>query len=334
MKNITTIDISTKTIFKIIFSLVLIWLVIQLKLLVILLFIAFIIATAVRPLVKTLENYKIKKGFAVAIIYVIMLALLVILLYLTIKPLGLQMIDLAENLPTILDNAQNNIPFLASFDLQAIMNSLIDTLKSSGQGLVLSAAGVAADVATSMLTAIVISLYLVLDMDRMTANLIKFVPKDNRERVMTNYRKIEDQVGAWLRGQLFLMFLIGIITYIILKILGIPFALPLSIFAGLMEILPLIGPIIYSSVIVIVALTVGPLTAILSAIFGFIVQSVEAHILVPQIMKKAVGLSPVTTILAILAGGTLMGIIGALLAVPITAVISAIVEDIFLKGKE
>lgn len=337
MKRTTLFDIKFSAIFKVLLIIFLIWAFIQLKALVISLFIAFIIATAIRPLVQKFKEYKVPQGVSVAGIYIILILFIGTMIYVVGKALTQQLIEFGRNLPTIISTLQTSIPFFAQFDLSSYTTNLSSNLQSLGSdfggnlGIAVGALNSAFDVITSILTILVISLYLTLGLDRIVSNLIKFIPHINREKTMQLYVKVENQVGAWLRGQLFLMILIGILTYITLKILGIPFALPLAIFAGFMEILPIIGPLVYSAVIVLVALTVGPVTAILSVIACLIIQQLEGNVIVPVIMKKAVGLSPVTTIIAIIAGGTLMGVIGALLAVPIAAVLSAVLQDLYAK---
>jgi len=337
MKNITTLDVKFTALFKILFVMLIVWLVIQLKTLVIILFIAFIIATAVRPVVKTLEKYKFSKGLSVGIIYFLLIITIALLIYLIATPLANQLIELSKNLPTYLDSAQRDYPILNGFDLKDYFSNFTSGLNQSGKNLggslntALTAASGVFDVFTSILTILILSLYLTLGLDKIVEGLLKFIPRVNHADVMRNYNRVEEQVGAWLRGQLLLMLVIGVFTYIVLKILGVPFSLPLAIFAGLMEILPIVGPLIYSVAIILVALTVSPIIAIFAAISCVIIQQLESNLIVPGIMKKAVGLSPVATILAILAGGTLLGIIGALLAVPVTAVLSALVQDLFAK---
>jgi predicted PurR-regulated permease PerM len=335
MKNIITFDVKFSAIFKVIFSVFLIWLAIELRALVLTVFIAFIVATAIRPVVGKVQKYKIPRSISIPVIYLIIIFTFSLMIFIIGKTLTTELIALGKDLPSIINNLQSQIPFFAQFDLSSYTENTSTALASLGKdfggniNLALKAFNNVFDIFTSLLTMIVISLYLTLDLDGIMKNITKFVPKENRDQFMKIYFKVEDQVGAWLRGQLFLMLLIGVIMYIILKVLGVPFALPLAIFAGLMEILPIIGPLVFSAVMIIVAFTVSPFTAITVAIACLITQQLEAHVIVPLTMKKAVGLSPVTTIIAIIAGGTLLGVIGALLAVPIAAVISAVIQDLY-----
>ena len=131
-----------------------------------------------------------------------------------------------------------------------------------------------------------------------------------------------------MRGQLILSLLIGTTTFIGLTLLGVEYALPLAIIAGLLEVVPVIGPIISGIPAVLVALTVSPLLAVLVGGLYLAIQQVESHVIVPQVMKRAVGLNPLLVILAVSVGTRLLGISGALLAVPIAVVIQVVAKEI------
>ena len=336
MKNHTILDIKLSAIIKIVVVLAIVWVLIQLHSIIVILFIAFIVATAVRPVVKRLEGYRIPRAISIPLLYILIICVLGSLLYLIAHPFAYELSNFGHKLPETINNIQDKIPFLSGVDFAGMYSNISSKLSSSGTGLgdnlgtAFKAVTGIFDIFTSLLTIVIISLYLSLGLDEIVAGLLNFVPKEYRSKVLSNYARVEEQVGAWLRGELFLMLAIGITVFIVLKILSIPFALPLAVFAGLMEILPIVGPLVYSVAIILVALTVSPVTAVISAISCLAIQQTEGHILVPLTMKKAVGLSPVMTIIAILGGASLLGIVGALIAVPAAAVIVAIVKDIYI----
>ncbi|MBI2420934.1 MAG: AI-2E family transporter, partial [Candidatus Levybacteria bacterium] len=134
--------------------------------------------------------------------------------------------------------------------------------------------------------------------------------------------------GAWLRGQVFLSFVIGFITWISLTVVGIEYALPLALLAGMLEVIPTLGPIIAAVPAVIVAFAVSPATAALVTVVYVIIQLAENNILVPKIMQKAVGLNPVAIIVAILIGGKVLGILGALLSIPFLSVLIIVYKQL------
>jgi predicted PurR-regulated permease PerM len=148
-------------------------------------------------------------------------------------------------------------------------------------------------------------------------------PRERRNAAHAVWETVEFRLGAWSRGQLLLMFVVGLIQGIGYTLLGLPFSLLLGVWAGLAEIIPIIGPYIGAAPALMVALTRGPRDFLLVAGFAVAVNLIEANVLVPRIMAQAVGLSPLIVIVALLVGATAGGIIGALIAVPIAAAIQA-----------
>ena len=153
------------------------------------------------------------------------------------------------------------------------------------------------------------------------------------ERVKLLIVKIEEKLGAWLQGQLILSLVIGILSYIGLTLLNIPYALPLAMIAGIMEVIPVIGPIISALPAIFLALTISPFLSIAVAVMYLVIQQLENNLIVPQVMKRAVGLNPLIVILAIAIGSRLLGIAGALLAVPLAVVIQIIAAEIIEEKK-
>ena len=180
----------------------------------------------------------------------------------------------------------------------------------------------------STLTVLVVSFYLILYHDRFKQNIAQLFHKDERERVVNTLSLVDDKLGAWLSGQIVLSLFIGIITWIALSAIGLPYAVPLAILAGILEIVPTIGPIISAIPAIVVALTVSPPLAIIVALIYFGIQMIENNLLVPKIMQRAVGLNPVIVILAVMIGANLMGVIGALLAVPFVSFIMVLFRSL------
>ena len=127
-----------------------------------------------------------------------------------------------------------------------------------------------------------------------------------------------------MRGQLLLMLAIGLATFLGLILLGIPYALPLAILAGLLEIIPTLGPILAAVPAVIIALTISPGMAIVVVGLYIVIQMLENNILVPKIMQRAVGLNPVIVIIGVVIGANLLGVAGALLSIPFIALLAVL----------
>jgi predicted PurR-regulated permease PerM len=147
---------------------------------------------------------------------------------------------------------------------------------------------------------------------------------------------VEEKIGRWLVGQLALGFIIGVFYYVGLSLIGVKSALVLAVFGGFMEFIPYIGPILVGIPIIIIALSQSPLTAALALVIQIAIQQLENHVIVPKVMQKAVGLNPLVSIVALLVGAKLFGIVGMLLAIPVTTSISVVLTEIyrFRKGQK
>lgn len=286
-----------------------------------LVFIAYIIMAALHPLVEILRQTKLPKVLAVTLTFLSVLALLVLLIFPLVPFFVSQIRSLFLNLPFYLDNTAR------MFDLRIDAEQVKSFIVAEMEIISKNAFTVTSKVFGgffSTLTMFVISFYLLLDHDRIQRNITQIFPKAMQERVAQTQKQVEDKLGSWLRGQLVLSLFIGVITWIALTLLGIPFALPLALLAGILEIVPTIGPIIAAIPAVIVALSISPAMAIAVAGVYIVIQALENNILVPRIMEKAVGLNPLVIILAVIIGATLLGIAGALLAIPLVSMIVVI----------
>lgn len=285
----------------------------------ILLFLAFIIMVALNPAVTALQNrVRLPRVLATLLVYFWVLACLVGVIALVIPPLTRELYQLVVtlNLPpqiqTQMDNFDfnnfnfDNISGLAS-QIGNSVNVIFSVLSSTFSGLF------------TFFTLIVLSFYLMLERPSLYKKALWFTKDENH---IENTRKfidsIEYQLGGWVRGQLVLMLVIGFVTYIGLTLLGIPYALPLALIAGLLEIVPNIGPTIASIPAIIFGfLYGGPIVGAATIVFYVIIQQLENNLIVPKIMKDSVDVNPLVAIVTILIGLKLGGVVGALLAVPV-----------------
>lgn len=318
------IDISYKTIFFISGFLALLWALFLIRDVIILFFIAIIFMSALAPVVKQLESkLKLPKSLAIALIYVIIITIVAGLLSVVVTPLIEQTSNLALSLPATLDKLLPS----GTIDKSLLQQSLGDFSKNALAFTFLIFSNFLTFISIAVLT-----FYLLLERGKLDKLISQFA-LGHEERIKRITLKIEEKLGSWMRGQIVLSFIIGTMAYIVLFIFKIPYAMPLAILAGLMEVVPVIGPIISSIPSILIAYLISPYTALFVAISFFIIQQTESHVVVPQVMKKAVGLNPLVVILAVATGGRLLGIAGALLAVPITVVIQIITEDILREEK-
>jgi predicted PurR-regulated permease PerM len=186
----------------------------------------------------------------------------------------------------------------------------------------------------TLLTVLVFSFYFLMERRNAEGLLISWMGEAVASRVMETLRAIELKLGAWARGQIFLMFFIGILVFIGLTLLHVDYALPLAILAGILEIVPIIGPIISAAPAVVIALATSPFLALSVVAMYFIIQQIENNVVVPFVMRKSVGLSPLLTIVALMVGGKLSGFTGVFLAVPVLLVIQVLIGMFFAKQEK
>ena len=317
------IDISHRTIVFIAVFALSAWLLYVIRDLLLLLFVAVIFTSALSPAINFFVRLNLPRALGIIITYIIMFAVLGGLLASILPPLIEETGRMVTTLPPLLAEKFN----LTNFDTTLFQSELA----AFSKGLY----GFALDLFSNLLTIIflvVLSFYLLLEKENLQARAATlFIGQE--ERVKNLFVKIEDKLGAWLRGQLLLSVIIGVLVYIGLIVLGIPYALPLALFAGILEVVPVIGPIVSALPAVGLAFTISPVLAGGVTAMYFIVQQLENHVIVPQVMKRAVGLNPLVVILAIAVGGRLLGVVGGILAVPITVVAQIIVADLLKERK-
>lgn len=312
------IDISHKTIIFIAVFILGIWLIYLILDLLIILFVALILMSAIFPIVKFLNNFKVPKSLGIAFTYIIIIAIVSILLAIVVPPLVDETRKLVLTLPPHLDSVLE----VAAIDKSVLQGQLSDLSKN-----IFSITLSLFDNLLTIIFLLVVTFYLLLERENLEDKFSSlFVGRE--EKIKRSIVQIEEKLGSWLRGQLFLSLIIGSLTYIGLLILGVPYALPLAVVAGILEVVPVIGPIISAIPSVLITLTISPVLSLGVAAMYFIIQQLENNLIVPQVMKRAVGLNPLVVILAIAIGSRLLGIAGALLAVPMTVVIQIVATRI------
>lgn len=185
----------------------------------------------------------------------------------------------------------------------------------------------------SILVTVVLSFYWILEEDEIKQRLLLTLPSSARETVEELWMQIEQKVGSFLIGQSLLCLSIFVLSLIAYWIIGLPNALVLALFAGLMEAVPNIGPVIGAVPALLIALTISPITAVWVIVASIIIQQLENNLLFPRIMDRAVGVRPFVALLSLLGFTTLFGIVGAVLSIPIAAIVQ-IFLDYFLLNRE
>lgn len=317
------IDISHKTIFFIAGFIALLWVVNQIRDVIILLFVAIIFMSGLSPMVDYLTKLKIPRTISITIAYLLTIGVITVLLSIVITPLIEETRNLVQTLPQTLTHALPE----GTIDKSILQEQITDFSKNA-----LSFTLTIFNNLVALISIVVLTFYLLLERGKLDHLVSQFFV-GREERVKRITKQIEDKLGAWLRGQIALSVIISLLVYLVLSLFGVPYALPLAILAGLLEVVPVIGPIISAIPAVAIAYLVSPVLALVVALAFFVIQQLENNLIVPQVMKRAVGLNPLIVILAVAIGGKLLGIAGALLAVPITVVIQIITGDILKEEK-
>jgi predicted PurR-regulated permease PerM len=335
MQQKQSIEISLKTIWHTVFILAGAWFLFAIKDILLLLFLAIIISSSIQPIVDKLEQKKIPRTISAVIIYVLFLALLLWGVKIVFPILGTELKDLGIVLGQYLGNFgdifKNYANILSTWNFQeqldSIKNTTSDGVTQLGVNIFSNTVGVFTGLFKTMIV-MSLSFYMIVKKDGAWGFVKNVVPKKYERYTIGLIQRIQHQVGRWMIGQFILIGIIFILEYAVLSILHVPLALTLALLGGLLEIVPYIGPTLSIIPAVLIGLTISPWVAVLILIAYILIQQIENHIIIPLLMKKAVGLNPVVIILVLLVGGKLAGIAGLILAVPLAAAISVVWDDV------
>ncbi|MEN1761263.1 AI-2E family transporter [Anoxynatronum sibiricum] len=335
--------------FKLIFfmvlgALVLLWILARRALILSLLtpfFIAGVLAYALNPVVAYLIRRKFSRLQAVAALFVTLIVLLIVLSMTLLPSLGNEIRHLGEQLPqyslqwykqaeswynqrlssfAFLPDTLDQVTDFFGLDFQTVSNWLLQSLGS----LMKSVSSLVSSLVT-LVTVPVLTFYFMKDGDKIAGSVKRSVPPGSRQWVFPLARQIDDVLGGFIRGQLIVAFFVGILSGMVLLLLGIDFALILGIVAGVTNIIPYLGPFIGAIPAVLMALLTSPLQTLWVILAFTVIQQVESSVISPRIVGKRVGLHPTLVILALLMGGALWGLVGLLIAVPTAAVVRVLV---------
>lgn len=306
-----------------------------------LVYISGLIAMGFSPLVRNLErrpeddSSRFPRWFAILVIYGTIIAVFVLVALLIIPPLVAQATALWARMPDEFDRLQT---FLIRYKLMRRRITLAEAVQSAptgssanAVGTVLVALSTFAGGVFAVFTVLILSFYFLIEARAMFEYLIRFVPAGRRADVSTAIRESVVKVSAWMRAQIVLAGVMGVFAAVGLGLMGVPYFYVVALVAAVGETIPIVGPIIGGVTAVVVALTVSPQLAAIVGLYFFALHQLEANVLVPKIMERRVGVSPVAVLIALLVGGALWGIVGAILAIPTAAIISVIVEDVALE---
>ena len=322
--------IPVRTILLLLVSALAVWLLIELWAIALTVVVALILVGTLNPFVAKLQRRGMKRGWAVLWILLVLLVVASLLLLLTLPPLFDQMLELLEDAPAKRD------AFIAWLNQRPLTAPLAPLVRDAGSEHMFATVGSALLSVSSQIvmtigyaaTAIVLAFYILLDGQRSQAGLYAIVPRSHHLRLARIMLELEVIVGGYVRGQLITSVAITIFTLALLTAFQVPNALPLAVFAGLTDVIPFIGGALATTPAVIGGLAVSPTVAIIIAAVMLSYQEFESRYLVPKVYGRVLRLSATTVILALMIGGTLLGILGALLALPISAGLLMIAREL------
>jgi predicted PurR-regulated permease PerM len=327
----TTVNVSTVTILKVLVIFLLCWFLFAIRSIILLFLISIIISSAIDPLADYLYKKKFPRALSVLVVYALFLGIIAMVISLLVPPITEQFTELSQSnfYESFVSKAGGLRDSLQRLGIdETVTQNFKDFAGNLSQGIFNTTRNILTGF-VSVITVLVVSFYLSAE-ENGTKNFVKhLVPFKNQSYVLGLVNKIQKKMGSWVLGQLILSVSIFVLTYIGLLILGVDYALVLALIAGLLEIVPYIGPIISVIPAAFFAFIQNPPLALAVLILYLIVQQLENHLLVPMIMSKSVGLNPILVILGILTGGSLGGWVGAIIAVPLISGIQVFVNDFF-----
>lgn len=299
-----------------------VWLLFAVRDILLMVFISTILMSAFKPLVDQLEKFKIPRTIGILIIYALLWGMLGLGLAGIISPL----VDQTGKLLQLLPKALGSLQIFNGYQ-QEISQQLLSQIGSLPQNILHLLVGFFSNI-LNVFTTLVITFYLLLERQNLDKYLRVIFEDNQPEKILTMIAKMESRLGGWVRGELVLMLAVGAMTYLGLSLLNVKIALPLAILAALLEVVPNIGPTVSAVPAVLVALTINPIVAASTVALYLVVQILENHFLVPNIMRKAVGVNPLVSILGLMVGFRLAGPAGAVLAIPLAIVAETLVGEL------
>ena len=286
---------------------------------------ALLLVFAIEPLVKklmqqTIVNRKVPRSLAVIVSYVLLISVIALVVTIWLPPFLNEAQKLIKNLPKIL----GSVDLGDNFNLASVLPQA-----SAVSGGILTATFSIFSNLTSIFSVFIMALYLSMDWPNLKRRFVSLFPTKAEDAVLETIDDIEINLGHWLKGESILMLVVGLGCFVGLVLLDVDYPLALGLISGLLEIVPMVGPIISAVFAAIIALASNPIKAVGVVVLYIIVQQLENNVLVPKVMQKVSGFSPLVILTALLVGGEFFGVAGAVMAVPATMTLGIIIKKIF-----
>ena len=342
----TTSQVVLATVFVVCVFLIF-WLLYRLSFLIFLLFVAIVIGTALRPMVEWLQRRGLSRMMGVIIIYILLAVLAIGFLALIFPLIAEQATQLSQNLPhyygeirRALANSNNRLLQNIAFRIPEDLSLLVVTNPNTSEALLIQVTqtvfytNVVVKGILSILAVFLLAYYWTQESAQIVRAVIRLVPLHRRKETQEFLELAERKIGGYVRGQGILCLVVGLAAFIFYSLIGLPYTLVLAIFAGLMEMIPVFGPALGAIPALLAALSTDPSKAIWVLVATGVIQMMENLWLVPRIMKNSMGVNPIIILLSLVAFGTVFGFAGAVLALPLAAIIQLILDRILISAEE
>jgi predicted PurR-regulated permease PerM len=306
------------------------WLIVIAGQVLVLIGVAFFIAVGLDPVVAWISRRGLPRWAALIVVLASALALFAAFLALAIPVVTKQAADLANHIPHYLHSLNERNSTLGKLNTKYHIESSLQKLLTGGASFT-GAVGVGKvilDFLGEMVLLIVVSIYLLADFPRVKRGIYQLAPKSRRPRMILLTDGILARIGGYVLGNLFTSLVAGVGTFLWTLILGVPYSLLLGMLVALLDLIPIVGSTVGGVIVALVALTVSPTLAIATVAFYFLYRFLEDYLLTPRVMMRTVEVPGLVTVIATIIGGTLLGIVGALIAIPIAAAIKLLYDEI------
>jgi len=306
----------------------------------VLVLIAVVLAVGLDPAVRRLERWHVRRGWAVFLIFFATVAFIALFVALVVPPLVKQVTNLASDIPGYIDRLKHSNGFFGDLErkyhIAEKLQDLTKKLPSLAGSSIKTILGLTKSVGAiifNLLTIAILTIYFLLSLPRAKETAISLFPPRERARGGHLLGEALDRVGGYVSGNIGISIIAGVAAYVALRIIGVPFAIALAMWVAIADLIPSVGATLGAVVAVIVAAFSSLGDAIWTAAYFVVYQQFENYYIAPRVMRHAVDLSPAAVIVSVLIGGSLAGFAGALLALPIGAVIKVLLKEFFVKDR-
>lgn len=328
-----TVEIASKTLFVLLGFVAFIWLGGRLSHFWLLLTFAILVATAIDLPVSHLQRKGVPRPLGILLFYILIIVLVALVALVMLPLIAGEATILQKEVPKYLDEVENLVAKLSPEAAKQIsMDAISAKLSSNASTIAEDLTKFTVDTARLGLytfITLVLAFFLATETHMVPALIQRFLPEDRHEQAMRIASRSRDRIGAWARGQVLIAIIFGVAMGIGLKLIGVPHWISLAVIAGVLEIIPYVGGLITVILAGVVALSLGVPHLIAVIVLYLILVNVESHVLAPLLFGKAVGLPPVAILIALIAGVELLGVAGALLAIPVTVILWVMVEELW-----